>query len=174
MPSTPTSNDTVSPPPGAGISELSVLRCKNYIDRHPPAPDLEVIFGAVALPTTTTASALQTAPSGKSDPALRLFAKTGLVVKRGETIELEVPENVRSQLAIGWGGAPSTPTWLVRISCPRTAEQSGWFAYAGGYWLHKPACLPLIVRVGHRAQVVHLGLGTPCPGQRPPEGPSFT
>lgn len=172
-PPSPTT-DTASSP-GPGISHLSVIRCQNYVDQHPPAAgDLEVILGAVALPTAPRFAALQTAPSGETDPALRLFAKTGLRVRRGATIEIEVPESARSQLAIGWGGAPSTPAWLVRITCPPAPGSSGWFSYVGGYWLPKPACLPLIVRVGHQEQVVHIGLGTPCPGQRPPEGPSFT
>ncbi len=130
-------------------------------------------MGTVALPTAPRAAALQTAPSGDSNPAIRLFAKTGLVVKAGAKIELEVPKNARAQFAIGWGGAPSTPAWLVRIDCPGDAARSGWHAYVGGYWLPKPACVPIIVRVDGQEQLVHLGLGTPCSGQRPPEGPSF-
>lgn len=172
-PPSPTTIDTPAPP-GPGISQLSVIRCQNYVDQNPPPEAMGVIFGAVALPTKEGIPALQTAPTGETDPALRLFAKTGLRVRRGATVEIEVPKSARSQLAIGWGGAPSTPAWLVRLTCPPAPGPSGWFSYVGGYWLPKPACLPLIVRVGHQEQVVHIGLGTPCPGQRPPEGPSFT
>lgn len=170
----PTQTDAAPSPVGPGISHLSVLPCQNYVDQDPPAADAEVILGAVALPTAPRAAALQTGPSGQTDPALRLFTKTGLVVKRGATIEIEVPERVRGRLAIGWRGAPSTPAWPVRITCPPVTGPPGWFSYVGGYWLPKPGCLPLIVRVGDREQVVHIGLGAPCPGQRRPEGPSIT
>ena len=170
-----TSSSTARPTPTQAIPEAATLRCKNYINQDAPSPDLQVILGAIALPTTPTASALQTAPTGLPDPALRLYAKTGLVVRGGTTAEIEVSREARNRLAIGWGGAPPAPAWLIRISCPPAAAgQSRWFSYAGGYWLPKPDCLRLIVRVGHRTQVVHIGLGTPCPGQRSPEGPSYT
>ena len=51
-------------------------------------------------------------------------------------------------------------------------EGGKWLAYAGGYWIDHPACVPIIVRTGGKQQTVHIGIGTPCPGQQPPQGPS--
>ena len=48
----------------------------------------------------------------------------------------------------------------------------GWLAYAGGYWIDHPACVSIIVRAGARQQQVDIGVGTACPGQRPPAEPS--
>lgn len=170
---TATVTSTASSPRPA-IAGSSTVRCGSYIDRQAPAPDLEVVLGSVALPTAPKASALQTAPSGEPQPALRLYAKTGLAVRSGARIEIEVPAGMRNRLAIGWGGAPSTPSWLIRIRCPPVAGRPVWYAYAGGYWLPRTGCLSLIVRVNGREQRVHVGLGTPCPGQQPPQGPSST
>jgi len=43
-------------------------------------------------------------------------------------------------------------------------------------WLlaRHPACVTLAVWSAGRHRTVHIGLGTPCPGQRPPPEPSAT
>jgi hypothetical protein len=67
------------------------------------------------------------------------------------------------------GGSPGPPvveSWLTTAPNPG----GGWLAGAGGYWMDHPACVPIIVRVGNRQQEVHIGLGTLCPGQQPPQG----
>jgi hypothetical protein len=101
---------------------------------------------------------------------VRLFAKTGLVIKPGTTFELIVPAPFTRRLSIGWG-LPGTPSHRVVVSsCPNPGGR--WLAYAGGYWIDHPACVPIIVRAGGKQQTVHIGIGTPCPGQQPPPGPS--
>jgi len=149
-----------------------VLVCRNYIDQHPPPPEFEKVLDVVALPTSSKAAALQTGRTGDPDPAVRLFAKTGLVIKAGTKFELVVPDEAKDMVSIGWGGAPSTPSRRITVSCPARASSSGWQAYVGGYWAPRPACVPLIVRAGGKEQRVLIGLGTPCPGQLPPQGPS--
>lgn len=164
---------SATPAPVSGIAPLSVVPCDNYVDHDPPPSTMTVVGGMVALPAAPTHPALQTGPSGDTtDPGQRLFAKTGLIVKRGQLIAIEVPAADRSRLAIGWGGGPAVPARLVRLDCPPEPGQSSWYSYVGGYWLPKPACLPLIVRVGTHQEIVHVGLGTPCPGQKGPQGPS--
>jgi hypothetical protein len=63
----------------------------------------------------------------------------------------------------GLAGPPRPPAPGGKSSC---------FSYVDGYWLPKPACQPLIVRIGTHQAIVHIGLGTPCPGQKGPQGPS--
>jgi hypothetical protein len=145
----------------------SVLTCGNYIDGNAPVAPLQVVLGVVALPVSPEYPALQTSLSGDGNGALRLFAKTGLVIRPGTTFQLIVPARFSDRLSIGWG----TPSHRVVVSdCSNPG--GGWLAYAGGYWIDHPACVPIIVRAGSKQQQVHIGVGTACPGQRPPQGPS--
>jgi hypothetical protein len=153
----------------------SALPCGNYIDTHVPPASFEVVLGVVALPTSPKYPALQTGRTGDGDHQRRLFAKTGLIIKAETSFEIVVPPAIAApavRLGIGWGGAPSTPSQRVVVSnCPQ-AGSSEWLAYPGGYWLDHPTCAPLLVKTDGKEQQVHIGLGTPCPGQQPPQGPS--
>ena len=148
----------------------SALACGNYIDANATAAPLQVVLGVVALPASPRYPALQTSLSGDGSGAPRLFAKTGLVIRPGTTFELIVPAPFTNRLSIGWG-LPGMPHHRVVVnSCPDPG--GGWLAYAGGYWIDHPACVPIIVRAGSKQQRVDIGLGKACPGQRPPQGPS--
>lgn len=158
-------------PPAAAPAAKSALACGDYIDGNAPVAPLRVVLGVVALPVSPRYPALQTSRTGEGG-ALRLFAKTGLVIRPGTSFELIVPAAVASRLGIGWG-MPGTPSDRVVVSdCANPG--GGWLAYPGGYWIDHPACVPIIVRADGRQQEVHIGLGTPCPGQQPPQGPSQT
>jgi hypothetical protein len=160
-----------APITGPPLIDSQFLPCGDSIDNRPPPPDWQVVRGVVGLPTSPRADALQTGLTGEPSPALRLFAKTGLVIKTGVKFELVVSSPTGNRVGIGWGNGPFTPSHRVVVNCPDVGG-TGWLAYAGGYWLDHPACIPLTVRLGAREQSVAVGLGTPCPGQRPPQGPS--
>jgi hypothetical protein len=166
--STQPNGTATSPAAPAGESALT---CGNYVDgKAAPAAPLRVVLGVVALPASPGYPALGTSLSGDSNRALRLFAKTGLVIRPGATFELIVPAPFANRLSIGWG-KPGTPSHRVIVNnC--SGPGGGWLAYAGGYWIDQPACVPIIVRTGSKQTEVHIGVGTPCPGQRPPQGPS--
>jgi hypothetical protein len=149
------------------------LACGEYIDTRPPLPDYTVVLGVVALPIAPKAAALQTATSGLSDPSARLFSKTGLQIKAGTRFELAIPPAWAGRLRIGWANGPARPGPGLVVDChPYPRDPSGWLAYPGGFWLRHPACVPLLIEAGGRTERVHIGLGTPCPGQRPPAGPT--
>lgn len=169
-----TSGPTSTRPDGQPASSAtpageSVLLCSTgtAVSDAQVAP-LQVVLGVVALPVSPRYPALQTSLTGGPQ---RLFAKTGLVIRPGTTFELIVPAPVASRLSIGWG-APGTPSRRVVVSHCASPGGGGWLAYPGGYWVDRPACVPIIVRAGGKQQQVHIGLGTACPGQRPPQGPS--
>jgi hypothetical protein len=148
----------------------SVLDCGSYIDGNAPIAPMRVVLGVAALPVSPRYPALQTSLSGQGTGALRLFAKTGLVIRPGTEFELIVPARFTSRLSIGWGN-PGTPSHRVVVdNCLNPG--GGWLAYAGGYWIDHPACVPIIVRAGSEQQLVHIGVGRACPGQQPPQGPS--
>jgi len=164
------SSGTAKPAPTTRSTAQSVLDCRlgtvvGGIDQ------LQVVLGVVALPISPRYPALGTALSGDGSGPLRLFAKTGLFFRPGTTFELIVPARFASRLRIGWGN-PGTPSQTVGVSNCASPGGGGWLAIAGGYWIDHPACVPIIVRAGGRQQQVHIGVGTACPGQRPPQGPS--
>lgn len=151
------------------------LACQESIGRsRPGAGGLRVVLGVVALPTAPSYNALQTARTGMHG-RLRLFAKTGLLVKPGTDFELVVPAGLRRRAALAWGnageGAPSSR--FVVNGCGGGETKGGkWLVYAGGYYVSHPACVPLVVVAGGRRRQVRIGVGAPCPGQRPPQRPT--
>jgi hypothetical protein len=152
---------------------LPSLACDQYIDTRRPTPDYTVVLGVVALPIAPKAAALQTGPSGGSDPSTRLFAKTGLLIRTGTRFELAIPPAWAGRLRIGWANGPAQPEPGLLVSChPYPGDRSGWLAYPGGFWVRHPACVPLLIETGGRRRRVQIGLGTPCPGHRPPAGPT--
>ena len=166
----PAASSGTTTPRGSAEAGSAMLKCTNYSDAQPPPTDFQIVLGVVALPTRPKAAALQTSASGL-DSSLRLFAKTGLVIKAGARFELIAPDQPAGRLAIGWGPNSTPSRRVIVANCP-DSRHTGWLDYPGGYWVSAPACVPLIVRAGGRDQLVHIGLGTPCPGQQPPQGPS--
>ena len=157
--------------PASGARDLP---CDEFIATRPPAHDMRVVLGVVALPTSPhSRRALQTARSDLHDPAARLFAKSGLDVRAGARLRLIVPDPLRNQFSIGWGNASEghRGTTIAVDGCtgPQGAK---WLAYAGGYYARDPFCAPLIVAAHQQQRRVRIGVGEACPGQRPPPQPT--
>jgi hypothetical protein len=148
------------------FAPFSLLRCADSSTAfdQPPA-DRQVLFDQVALPTH---KALQTNRSGDLDFAGRLFAKAGLYIASGSSFSLIVPADWVGRLTIGWGSPGQRTTHLYVRDCAASALQKHWLAFAGGFWIDQPACVPLLVKTASQQQTVQIGLGAPCPGQAPP------
>jgi hypothetical protein len=159
----------------AAPDDTATLACDDDIDsRRPGSTGLHVVLGVVALPTAPAYGALQTSRTGRHG-RLRLFAKTGLVIKPHATFALVVPAALRRRMAIGWGnGATSPPRGRLMVGgCGHgQTASSRWLVYAGGYYVSHPACLPLLVQAHGQSRRVRIGLGAPCPGQHPPPQPT--
>jgi hypothetical protein len=144
------------------------LACGQYIGTGPPPRGMRVVLGVVALPATPSARrALQASPSTLRDPAARLFAKQGLVIRAATRFRLIVPDRFRDRLSIAWGSSSDSrraSTFAVN-GCAGPAGVR-WLAYAGGYYVRDPMCAPLIVETGGRRQQVQIGIGKPCSGER--------
>lgn len=137
--------------------------CAHTIDvLDAPPDDRVVVAGAVAVPDPVTA--LQANPSGVTDPAVRFFAKSGLVVRADAAVELRVPADAADRLRIGWGSPPQPGPTLYFPGCPDRGE---WLAFAGGYWVTEPACLPLEIRADGRIEQIRIGVGVACAGGSP-------
>ena len=92
---------------------------------------------------------------------LPYFAKYGVLILSGPgAVDLLVPSRWRARFAIGWGIRGAEEVRRVRfVGCERAWR---WRAYAGGYYLREPACVPLIVKVGGSVAQVRLGIGRRC------------
>lgn len=56
------------------------------------------------------------------------------------------------------GGTPPTDDGY-RLVCP---SGSGWLAFAGGYTVRAPACVPLLVEAHGRRERVEVSVGATC------------
>jgi hypothetical protein len=159
----------------AAAADTGRLACSQNIgEARPQSTGLRVVLGVVALPTAPAYAALQTSRTGMRG-RLRLFAKTGLIVKPRTRFALIVPAALRQRMAISWGNAGDPPPrgQFVVNDCGRgKAMGSKWLVYAGGYYVSHPACLPLVVVAGGQRRRVRIGIGAPCAGQRPPPQPT--
>lgn len=164
--------------PSAAIDHavIRLLPCREMIGADPPEQDMTVVLGVVALPASPhVRRALQTTLTGSRDPAARLFAKWGLVVRAGARFELIVPTGLRDRLSIGWGNAGESHVGST-ISAPGCGAGRGdrWLDFAGGYWIRSTICAPLIVNAHGLRRRVWIGIGKACPGQLPPPQPTQT
>ena len=143
--------------PGPEPSGEDVVPCAAAIDVLPnPPADLAVVAAAVAVPTGTMLPPL---PQGSAERSL--FAKSGLVVRADATVTLDVSGAAAVNPRIGWG-SPADPGRRVRlIGCP---DRLGWLVFPGGYWVDRPACVPLTVTVAGRTERVAVAVGESCTG----------
>jgi hypothetical protein len=175
--SSPRSTSPVPPsastPTSAAVPTLttSTLRCSDVIGTGPPASDAILVPGTAAFPNTHR-TALQTGRTGETG-STRLFAKWGLYVRAGAKFVITVGDP--SNAAIGWGN-PAVPAqrFVVPGCAAAQGSSSGWLGFAGGYFVNKPGCTAFTVAYGDRTQTVRIGVGAPCPGERPPPAPTQT
>jgi hypothetical protein len=154
----------------SGRPGTPTLTCGDYIGTDPPIPGMRIVDRVVALPAAPRLAALGTARTGSADHAVRLFAKWGLSIRTGATFTLAVPPRLARVASIGWGSSVKPTRTLTVRSCG--AGHARWLAYAGGYFVRHPLCLPLVVRTDGTRSLVHIGVGVGCPGQRPPPDPT--
>jgi hypothetical protein len=139
--------------------DVVLVSCGWSIAAQPEPPgDYRVVAQNVAVPT---ASILQANESGEADPAVRLFAKWGLVVRAGARVDLQVGPGWEDRARIGWGNPAPRGAAVHVPACPRPSA-GPWLAFAGGTWVAQPACVPLVVRSQGQEAQVGLGVGVPC------------
>jgi hypothetical protein len=150
------------------VAATATLECGDKIfSLDAPQEGEDVVGEGVALQTSlSTTAAFQTSRTSDSNPALRLFAKTGLDVRTGVASELIVPDRWVGHLAFIWGGTPPTSR-LVVGPC---SGGSNWSVFAGGYLTSEVGCFDFIVRTNNIDHTVSVGAGSPCPGQMAPSG----
>jgi hypothetical protein len=141
------------------ISAPGTVPCEDVIGTvAAPDPDLTVIDAAVALPAPAP---LQASPVTITFGAA-LFAKSGLVVRRRARVSLRVLAPAAGRAWIGWGSPANPGQQAVVDGCD---SAGAWLAFASGFWVRKPMCVPVGVQVARGVEHrVEIAVGTPCPG----------
>jgi hypothetical protein len=148
-----------------------VLDCRDPIgsESKPPANSAAVGDAVALLTGFPDARAMTTARvSEPLLPSLHHWTKSPLYVRSDRAAEIRIPYEERGRIAMTWGNTASDPVVERSLSvgpCPGTI---GWSVFPGGYFVTRPDCYTLIVRVKGRNTRVSVGIGAPCPGQRPP------
>jgi hypothetical protein len=156
------SGSAVQPVVTGSTAVAGAVPCADVIGTVPaPEPDLTVIEDAVALPAAARIpKPLQVSSSSGTAVGPALFAKNGLVVRRGAEVRLRVLEPAAGRAWIGWGSPGEPGPQAVVDGCDAA---DAWMAFAGGYWVRAPMCVPVGVRVGdgieHR---VDIAVGRRC------------
>jgi hypothetical protein len=151
--------DGGAPPsaPNFGSGEHGVapiVPCGDAIDvLAAPPEDFEVVLDVVALPTRTVLQANESGEPGW------LFAKQGLVVRTDAVVDLLIPADATDHVKIGWG-SPGPRGSKLRV--PGCTVALAWLAFAGGYWVDAPACVPVVVRSGEIETQVRIPVGIAC------------
>ncbi|MGC4834467.1 hypothetical protein ACLQ3D_08210 [Micromonospora vinacea] len=153
---TPPAN-SAAPSTGASVG---VPPCTPSVDTLPAPPAGYRLVGKdVAVPDAPVLSA---ETSGEVDPAARLFAKWGLVVRAGRVVDLRVAPGWQDKARLGWGRTGIPGATATVHACTPEGGQAQWMAFVGGTWVARAACVPLIVTSNGQTDRVNVGIGTPC------------
>ncbi|PZG13199.1 hypothetical protein C1I95_24140 [Micromonospora craterilacus] len=153
-----TTGTTASP----GASAPNPVNCAHIIGGvDAPDSDYTIVGDAVAVTTGRVLQANPNSVDGVAESAF--FAKDGLLVRRGHTVQLGIGDGAAGRAWLGWG-SPATPSAQVGVGpCDQSTHE--WTAFAGGYWVLTPGCLPVQVSVaGGPAREVLVPVGSACPG----------
>ncbi|OPC80120.1 hypothetical protein B4N89_03390 [Embleya scabrispora] len=127
-----------------------------------PPVGYTVLLGDVALETDRR---LQTSRTTGAESAHPLFAKSGLVVRGGTVVDLEVVPTPGHGAAIGWGNRDTTAGAIRVPDCTEGTTGTGepaWVAFAGGFHVDRPGCVTLIVRSRGLRTRAHIPVGADC------------
>lgn len=142
-----------------GIAPRKVVTCADAVLLNPsPSRGFRVLFDRVALPPKR----LQRPSAAPQNHPLHYFAKQGLEVRAGRgPVELIVPTAWRDRLALGFGetGGPQQASVIKVLGCQ---AHKAWYVYPGGYFLLRPACVPLVIRTAGQTARLEIGIGMPC------------
>jgi hypothetical protein len=140
---------SAAPPSGEVDCEHSIATIKA------PTPGTRVVLGVVALPVDV----LQPVPVDG-----RFWSKRGLEVLSGAVAEISIAPEAAGHAWIEWGNPPE-PATVQRVNgcpVPGCAAGCGWLAFAGGYWVDAPTCVPIVVRSNDREARVGVAVGAAC------------
>ena len=136
------------PPPTVGCDQ-------SVFDASPKPPsNLRVLFDRVAV------VARNYRPQPVRSRPLGYWVKAPIFVRASSgPVRLEVPRRWRAREAITYGDSGIVRALEIG-NCP--GGSTTWSGYAGGFYLSRPSCVPLVVRVRGRGSLVRFGIGRSC------------
>ena len=153
LPEKPVTREPSPPVSERGVvTDRLAVPCEQTITEFsPPGPDLntvdpdfEIVGGVAALRTAGSYGHL--APPAAlgfyDDPALRLASKTPVLVRRGSTFELRVPDSFRDRVALDF--AHSRPP-AFRLAFGPCESETEWLLFIGYVWVANQECVALEV-----------------------------
>ena len=149
-----------SAPSGADVVPCSVAIAQS--ERPSGVTGLQLVLGRIWLPRRP----LQLGQRAR--PGWDRFAKVGIVVRAGAPVVLQVPPRWRGTYALTYAArvARTVHSGSVRLSVHACSGPLGrWSAYAGGYLVERPVCVPLLVRARGRTARVRVAIGKRCPAR---------
>jgi hypothetical protein len=89
------------------------------------------------------------------------FSKWALIVRTGASADLSVGPGLTGSALLGWG-SPAKPAPRIHAeACPATPAGS-WNVFAGGTWVARPACVPMVIRAGDKQVTIRMPIGVAC------------
>lgn len=165
--STTSAERNTGPSASTSLPGEQSLDCSDAITATPSLDKNQLTYlGRFGLSGGAADRALQTARSSGEDSTRRLWSKSALFVHGDDPVDLMVPPG--EDYWIGWGN-PASPSKSVSV---HGCTGDVWTIFSGGFWTDHPRCVELIVRAGQAEIRLGVGLGTPCPGQLAPAGPT--
>jgi hypothetical protein len=164
-----TAEDQSTPPPSAPAPASAppggvATGCADAVAQEKdPGQGYRVVADVVAVPVGDRV--LEPAEHAAGEGPTRLFAKWGLLVRTGATVELSLLPGWGDRARIGWGGSGSDPaTSVTVVSCPAEPGRAPWSVFTGGTWVIEPDCVPIRVSAQPAGQqvTVELSIGTSC------------
>jgi hypothetical protein len=151
----------VDPLPSSGPSAaVKAVGCPEAISQEDdPGETYQVVAGAAAVPAgdRVLEPALQTSDEGPT----RLFAKWGLLVRTGATVDLSLLPGWADRARLSWGDTGVEPATAVRVTACR--DGAAWSVFAGGTWVAEADCVPIrITAATGEEDTVELSIGAPC------------
>jgi hypothetical protein len=151
----------LDPPPPSGPSAAgTVVGCPEAIGRvDDPGETYQVVAGVAAVPAGNRV--LEPAPQTSGEGPTRLFAKWGLLVRAGATVDLSLLPGWADRARMRWGDTDAEPVTAVRVAACR--DGAAWSVFAGGTWVAEADCVPIrITAATGEEATVELSIGAPC------------
>ena len=121
-----------------------------------PRRDVTSVGGAVALQTSaSTRRAIQTTRDPAAVPALPYRAKSPLFVRTRRTAQIRIPDSERGHVAITWGNTDHDGIAESVFTVGRCSGQAQWIVFPGSFFVDRPHCIKLVVRVWQRSRSTH-------------------
>jgi hypothetical protein len=150
------------------VTASGTLNCRDPIGTEDRLPANNKVAGrAVAL--LTGLPGRRALGAGRVSEALlpshRYWSKTPLHVRTRKAAEIGVPRREPGRIAMTWRNTASDPLVDRTFSVGPCPGPVGWIVFPGGYYVTRPGCSTLLVRVDSTDAPVRLRIGAPCTGK---------